>query len=647
MSTFAFSNLLPDPCQLTSSICGSEIVPAQQLGAFIIGILLLITSIAMIFSLWKFIKAKKSVNFYHQLTEGLSQTGLAELRAEMALQAKASRTEILGRIWKEFDESLVTHKSADGVYRLSNTLDAAHFFNTTSLARGLTENRLLAAIPGFLTAIGVIGTFIGLQMGLSGIDLATDDVDALKDGIRSMLNGAAVAFLTSVWGIGLSVLFNFYEKSLERLIRSDIRNLQNKLDFLYPRITAELSLVEIADSSREGSETMLGLAEQIGHKMQEAMGQAGDAISKGLKESLQDILSPALEKMATDAHTGSERALESMLNRFMEGFGRAGEDQRSMMDETSREVRQAVGQLGNQMNQFIGKLEASSEEAERKNREQRESLQALLREYEQQNDERSREMASRFHELMSQVGQGVKEQMDTQRSLDEERGRRMQLHLREMQKAHEGMSERLESMLANQQETYGNLFTQLDDLESGLRAVSEANKVASEQINSSTSNMQLVTSQLSKLGADISSASLSLSEMVSKAAGTTSELASENKATTEHLRSILSEYENFGVEVQAIAETLKKATMHAEQGFVAVDKHLNNFKLSMEQQITELKTQMQDLMNTFARQVSEHTNVQLNVWNTETAKFLETMTNAVLTIADVVDSIEGNTGTRE
>jgi len=39
---------------------------------------------------------------------------------------------------------------------LYNTFDAAYFFNATTLAKGVTDNRLVAAVPGFLTAIGVM-----------------------------------------------------------------------------------------------------------------------------------------------------------------------------------------------------------------------------------------------------------------------------------------------------------------------------------------------------------------------------------------------------------------------------------------------------------------------------------------------------------
>ena len=67
-----------------------------------------------------------------------------------------------------YGKSSMNHSYARG-YHLFNTLDASHFFNHYSLARGLTDNRLLTAVPSFLTAIGVIGTFAGLQIGLGEI----------------------------------------------------------------------------------------------------------------------------------------------------------------------------------------------------------------------------------------------------------------------------------------------------------------------------------------------------------------------------------------------------------------------------------------------------------------------------------------------
>ncbi len=145
----------------------------------------------------------------------------------------------------------------------------------------------MAAVPAFLTALGVLGTFVGLQLGLASLELTSEsDVNILKSGIFSMMSGASTAFVTSVWGVALSLFFNFIEKSLERLVRRKIANLQDLIDFLYPRITTEQTLIKISDSSRITSQTMQTLAEQIGDRLQQSLMQASESIRISMNENL-------------------------------------------------------------------------------------------------------------------------------------------------------------------------------------------------------------------------------------------------------------------------------------------------------------------------------------------------------------------------
>ena len=76
-------------------------------------------------------------------------------------------------------------------------------------------------MPGILTAIGVVGTFAGLQMGLAALSGSVSataaaggselgEVESLKQGIFAMISGASIAFMTSLWGVALSVSFNFW-----------------------------------------------------------------------------------------------------------------------------------------------------------------------------------------------------------------------------------------------------------------------------------------------------------------------------------------------------------------------------------------------------------------------------------------------------
>jgi len=73
-----------------------------------------------------------------------------------------TRVPLLGHPWKEFDESLI--KSKDAIY---NTIDADHFFSSETFIHGPLEAEFNRHLPGIFTACGIVGTFFGIQSGLS------------------------------------------------------------------------------------------------------------------------------------------------------------------------------------------------------------------------------------------------------------------------------------------------------------------------------------------------------------------------------------------------------------------------------------------------------------------------------------------------
>ena len=348
--------VLPDFTQLGS------LSTTEGLSAAIVATLLFLFTCSLVFACREFFSAKYRVSELRKLLADANRDKLAERRREIRQSAEADTKS--GKLWREFDESLVLVESRS---RLFNTIDAAHFFNTHSLARGLTENRLLAAMPGILTAIGVVGTFAGLQMGLASLSASVttggegaldNEVSALKDGIFAMIAGASIAFMTSLWGVLLSVLFNFLEKFLERIIRADISQLQNTVDFLYPRITAEQSLVNIEESTSHSKDTLSGLDEKIGHRLQEAMATAAESMKTGISESLQEVLAPAVQQLVNNAHQGSERALDGLMTEFLSKVGTAGAEQQEALLSTANAVRAASGEINQGVDGLIEKLDA-------------------------------------------------------------------------------------------------------------------------------------------------------------------------------------------------------------------------------------------------------------------------------------------------
>ena len=715
MDNFSFGSLIPDLCHfpwLGGLFCRDVAPnPAETVSICIVGFLILCAAYSAVIVWKRFSQSVRYISFYKDLLKDIKQEELAQQRNE--IKRKSQEHPLLGHIWEEFDESLVRQKTANGEYKLFNTLDAAHFFNTHTLAEGLTENRLLAAVPSLLVAIGVIGTFAGLQMGLAGVDLGSGELRDVKEGIYGMLSGASIAFQSSVWGIALSVVFNLFEKYKERKVRANISEIQNRVDFLYPRINPEQMLVEIADAGKQGTETMQGLAEQIGNKMQEAVIQSGESFGNALKENLHEILAPALEKIAVEAKTGSEKALESMLERFMEGFGKAGEDQRDMMDKSSNEVRRAVGEFGEGMTRFLDRLDERTKDIEEKNLARNEQFGALIRDYEVRNEERQAKMSTQFQELMNEIGQRIKEQMDAQRQLDQERGadaqKRMeemrssqenlsqqiqsiikdyetrgeerqakmstqfqelmneigqrikeqmdaqrqldqergadaQKRMEEMRSSQENLSQEIRSMLSYQEESHGRLYEKLSALSDGLEHVSSANRSAAEDFKASSEKMRQASSQLSEMSVEMNKTSNSLGEAAGQMARSGDEMVRVNLEAVRRSEEVLERYRSFAEEMRQTSETLRLAAQHAEKGFDSVDKNLNGFQESMRSHVENMREQMRELMESFAESVKVQTTERFNQWNSQTAKYIDTMTSAVNAIADVVDDMESKTG---
>lgn len=61
-------------------------------------------------------------------------------------------------------------------------------------------------IPGTLTALGLLGTFLGLIIGISTIGFSS--VEAALSSIESLIGGIRTAFYTSIAGVILSILFD-------------------------------------------------------------------------------------------------------------------------------------------------------------------------------------------------------------------------------------------------------------------------------------------------------------------------------------------------------------------------------------------------------------------------------------------------------
>ena len=93
--------------------------------------------------------------------------------------------------------------------------DIEDVINEEALALRSWQN-VVNQIPGTMTALGLLGTFLGLIVGISSISFSS--VDATINSIETVLQGIDVAFYTSIVGVIFSILFNLCHKLLWNLL---------------------------------------------------------------------------------------------------------------------------------------------------------------------------------------------------------------------------------------------------------------------------------------------------------------------------------------------------------------------------------------------------------------------------------------------
>jgi hypothetical protein len=87
------------------------------------------------------------------------------------------------------------------------------YINTRTVTKIPGNASLSELIPSLLTSLGILGTFIGLTRGLTGLDMT--DANTLMNGIPILLDGMKAAFVTSLAGISCSLVFSMTNRIIQ------------------------------------------------------------------------------------------------------------------------------------------------------------------------------------------------------------------------------------------------------------------------------------------------------------------------------------------------------------------------------------------------------------------------------------------------
>ena len=147
-----------------------------------------------------------AVQFYHGFETGMENIDHAlSMPSQSTWAAMLQIDEFFHQ--RTMDEIFTDYRAKVQAQRESGQVlsDIDEFINEESLALRSWQN-VIHQIPGSLTGLGLLGTFIGLIMGIRNIGFST--VSAALTSVQALLGGIQVAFYTSIAGLILSLAFN-------------------------------------------------------------------------------------------------------------------------------------------------------------------------------------------------------------------------------------------------------------------------------------------------------------------------------------------------------------------------------------------------------------------------------------------------------
>jgi len=582
---------------------------------------------------WFSTKSRQSLKTIKFMLVNLNNVSAGNLLGEREnLRNNMAKNENCKALWEEFDESLVEKNNV-----LYNTIDAAHFFDTHTLARGVTENRLVASVPSILTAIGVLGTFAGLTLGLGGLGaIGGGGTEDLQSGISNMIFAASIAFTTSFWGVLSSVVFNAYEKIWESRIRSAISNVQDKVDYLYPRLTPESMLAEITNHSKSSDETMLGLAEQIGHKMQESMLQMKSDINAGVATALQEVLAPALSKLADSSldlaqrqGESSEIALEKLIHSFTDTLSEAGKEQAVMMKDSASQLQSSIKQMQTTQLNAEHRAEAQSQN----------QLNKL--------SESTHEMLSMFNKSigsLEQVNHRVLEEANAQM-----KGLQHQQAL-ENKKQSEVMSQNSQTILENIA-TFNHINKQNADIGSSTvvqqQSLLASFKMVSDKFETLAITVTDVFSQLheaaeetKRSNTELSSTNVFLSDTIAKASQENIQVSEQNSMLLSSFKELVDQVDSSRVSAEKIVGDIHESATFGKETFQHLQEHQEGYRQALTQHVEGLTDQLSHTLGKYLDNVSSQTSDRMRAWDSETMKYTESMQGVVSVMQELVDDMD-------
>lgn len=287
-------------------------------------------------------------------------------------------------------QNTINVKMPDG---MKTGCPSAEYFSADAVSWAAGINlRILNAAAGILVGLGLLGTFIGLVVGLYSFDLT--DSGTILANLRQLTSGMWTAFITSVVGMGCSIYFLHYYKSISNEFRKQLRDLTEKLDWAYYVDDANLFAEVLREQLEHVQDPVSALVREVVDDLKTVMnGMISDfkaevaGAARAEFETLTDKLKEASETMA---------AFPAGMQKVSDGLPGMIASVTQANEETMRKAQDAAALLGNKAAEISESMRSKADE-----------LAAVLAEREKEITDLQTKAATRIKAVLGGLDQSI------------------------------------------------------------------------------------------------------------------------------------------------------------------------------------------------------------------------------------------------
>lgn len=562
--------------------------------------------------------------------------------------------------WEEFRETLHEIRTinpttgVEEVSALRATLQADVFFTDDVLIDHHVKTEFFKHLPGIFTGIGIIGTFTGLLVGLSKFGVS-DDADAARESLQSLLSAVSEAFVVSAAAILLAMVVTFFEKQILVGLYARARALTQAIDERFKAGVGEEYLARLVGASEQSAthsaqlkDAMVGelktILIEISDRQIAAFSESQAQLGKHISDSVASTLKQPLEKLATatesvrgDQGQAVQQLITDLLAQFTSKveslFGGQMTGMQQMQQQTIEALREAVGQLRQMSETVEGAGQRASEML-------MEKLNETLRKLNQRQLVMTEEMKKFIQEIRGLIGQTQTETHEQTKNLLEDLATRVGAAVGALSSQSQSAVGAMGTQIADLSTRVGEAITQMSAAVVKLEGVTTD---AVLRMNSGAETLAIAADDFARAGQGVAGALSQAQVLTSQLTQSTQALASASNA----LESLLADYRatrdvvaQMLVTVRTTVESAKREASLTED----VVRRLEASAIKLASAQTEADSYLEKVTEVLGTAHQAFADVITRSLNAGNREFVDAMSRATKLLGETIQELEGALG---